>query len=102
MTDIRSPTKVPAILDLDRHVERRESVVHKVLDGEAVLLDLAAGSYFGLDPVGTHIWELLDGRALREVRDAILLEFEVDAATAEKDLIRLVGELVQKDLVRLV
>ena len=28
------------------------------LQGEAVLLNLKSGVYFGLDPVGTRIWEL--------------------------------------------
>ncbi len=31
-------------------------VLQQEVGGEAVLLDLASESYFGLDPVGTRIW----------------------------------------------
>ena len=100
MSDASAPLETKASLDLDRRFERRDGVMHRVLEGEAVVLDLSEGKYFGLDPVGTRIWELLDGRPLREVRDVILGEFEVDAETAEKDLLRLVGELAGKGLVQ--
>ena len=36
-----------------------EDVVSREVGGEAVLLNLATGTYFGLDGVGTEIWNLL-------------------------------------------
>ena len=55
------------------------------LDGEAVLLDLASGTYFGLDAVGTRIWELLDQRQpLAAILDAILDEYDVEEHARER------------------
>ena len=34
-------------------------ILSRILDGEAVLLDLASGTYFGLNPVGSRVWELI-------------------------------------------
>ena len=48
-------------------------VVSRVLDGEAVLLDLAAESYFGLNAVGTQVWHhLAAGKTYGEMRAALL------------------------------
>ena len=54
---------------------------------EAVLLDLDSQSYFGLDEVGTLIWEAVsDGRTESEIVARIVEEFDVDAKTARRDL----------------
>lgn len=75
------------------------NVIFREMDGEAVLLRLDAGIYYGLDPVGTRVWGLLgEVGSLRRVYDALLKEFDVDAATLEQDLLRLVGDLCTNGL----
>jgi hypothetical protein len=74
-------------------------VVFRELDGEAVLLRLDAGIYYGLDPVGTKIWELIaELRSLRLVFEAMQRDYDVEAATLETDLLRLVTELCANGL----
>jgi hypothetical protein len=71
-----------------------------VLDGEAVLLDLESGEYFGLNDVGTRFWELASkGSSYGEARDALLGEFDVDRPTLEADLDQLIATLIQRKLV---
>ncbi len=70
------------------------------LDGEAVILQLEAGMYFGLDPVGTRLWQLIETHGqLRPVVEAALQEFDVPADVLERDLIELVSRLSEKELV---
>jgi hypothetical protein len=77
-------------------------VVTRSLAGEAVLLDLASGTYFGLDEVGTRIWQLLGEHGAAEpVVAALLDEYDVDEARVRADLDRLVRELQEKGLVRI-
>jgi hypothetical protein len=84
----------------DQRVTIRGDVLFRVLDGEAVLLDLVSGTYFGLDPVGTEIWGMLgDGATIGEIRAAIVARYDVDAATARADLEDLVADLVKRGLV---
>ena len=74
-------------------------VVFRELDGEAVLLDLVHGTYFGLDEVGTRMWQLVTERSrLESVAAAMLEEYDVEAATLERDLLALVGELIDNGL----
>jgi hypothetical protein len=72
------------------------------LEGEAVILSLADGVYYGLDDVGARVWELLrQPRTVAELRDAVTAEYEVDAATAERDLLDLLAELAERRLVEI-
>lgn len=71
------------------------------MDDGAVILDLDRGTYFGLDPVGTRIWQLLgQGNCLDEIASRILDEYEVDRKTVEQDLEKLVADLEERGLVR--
>jgi hypothetical protein len=77
-----------------------DDVVFRDLAGEAVILNLASGVYFGLDEVGTRMWQLLsehgdDARALSLLLD----EYEVDAAQLRQDFHQLIGQLRAKGLI---
>jgi hypothetical protein len=87
-------------ITLERTVRIGEDTVFRELAGEAVLLQLDAGMYFGLDAVGTRLWRLIAERGrLRDVFDAAREEFDVEPATLERDLLALVTQLAEKNLV---
>ncbi|MCK6481026.1 MAG: PqqD family protein [Planctomycetes bacterium] len=89
----------PPPLTLDTVVRHGEEILYRDLDGEAVLVDLRSGHYFGLDPVGTRIWIALERPApLRRALDTVLAEFEVAEEVAGPDLLRLAGELLGRGL----
>lgn len=78
-----------------------EEVVFREVDGEAVILDMKNGTYFGLDPVGTRVWQLLIEHArLEAVFSALAAEFDVDPDTLRADLLDLVAALEGKQLLR--
>jgi hypothetical protein len=76
-------------------------VCSRVLDGDAVLLDLNTGTYFGLNEVGSRFWELLgqQGRRLGDIKRSLLEEFDVDEPTLSRDLEELLHTLDEKRLV---
>ena len=89
-----------AAISLDRTVRISDDTVFRELAGEAVLLQLDAGMYYGLDAVATRLWTLIAERgSLRAVLAAAREEFDVDAATLEHDLLALVGDLADRKLV---
>jgi hypothetical protein len=70
------------------------------LAGEQVILSLKNGVYYGLDPVGTFIWNLIQGpRSVLEVRDALLERYDVDPDRCEHDLLSLLQDLAAQGLV---
>ncbi len=87
-------------LDADTRVVAARDQVSAQLDGEAVVLSLADGVYYGLNPVGATVWTLLEQpRTVAELRDAVVAEYDVDAATAQADLLQLLGEMAARGLV---
>lgn len=77
-----------------------ETVIFRELDGEAVLLNLDSGQYFGLNAVGTRIWQLLAeaGRPAAAV-ERMLAEFDVPRDELESDMLALIEQLAAKGLI---
>lgn len=77
-----------------------DSQVSCDLAGEAAILNLADGVYYGLDQVGAYVWKMLgEPRTLGELCDGVLEEYDVDPAECERDIAALITELEAKGLV---
>ena len=74
----------------------------RTVGDETVILDLASGTYYGLDPVGARMWQLMtDEQTLAAICDTLLDEYEVTREALEGDILRLTEELLAKGLVSL-
>ena len=70
------------------------------LSGEAVILQLQDGMYYGLDPVGATVWRFIQTpKTITEVRDAIVEEYDVTPERCEADLRALLAEMKEQRLV---
>ena len=70
------------------------------LSGEAAILNLKNGVYYGLDPVGARIWNLIqEPRTVDAVREALLAEYDVDPEPCERDLMTLLHKLMSEGLI---
>jgi hypothetical protein len=79
-----------------------DGVMFRILGGEAVLLNLASGTYFGLDEVGTRMWQLMSEHGSTDkVVEAMLEEYEVEESLLQRDLDKLVKDLTDNGLVKL-
>jgi hypothetical protein len=73
------------------------------LDGQAAILNLNSGTYYGLDEVGATVWRMLKNpRRVGEICDALIESYEVDAARCARDLIGLLGELEDQGLIKVI
>ena len=96
-------TATPASVTLATRVQPSGEVLAQEVGGEAVLLDLASERYFGLDPIGTRIWQLLaDAPALAQVHATLCGEFDAAPERIGEDLLALVGQLSEAGLVQVV
>lgn len=78
-----------------------DNVLFQEVDGEAVLLSLDKGCYYGLDELGTRIWKLFDQDLDRDqVVAAIVEEYDVAPEQARRDLDAFLGDLEQSGLIR--
>lgn len=87
-------------LSLDSVVAMTTEQVSCDLAGEAAILDLHSGIYYGLNETGAFIWDRIKTpTTVRAVRDAMANEFDVDAARCEQDLFSVLSEMVRRGLV---
>jgi hypothetical protein len=82
-------------------VRAAEGVLVKELEGEAVLLDLASETYFGLDRTAFRIWSALTTcPSVEAALDDLGREYEVEGPVLSADVLRLLDTLERKGLVR--
>jgi hypothetical protein len=87
-------------MNLSDKVSIPPQVMARTVGNETVILDLASGTYFGLDPVGARIWELMgEGKTLAQVCGQMLEEYEVSREELERDMLRLAQELSDQGLI---
>lgn len=79
-----------------------ESALSTTIDGETVILHQDIGKYYGLNEVGTFVWELLDEpRSVEELCEAVTEDYDVEHGRCRSDVENLLVDLAEKDLVRL-
>lgn len=87
---------------LDKRVTVPPGILFRDLDGEAVVLALKSGRYFGLNETGTRMWLLLHEHGQVEPAfRALQQEYEVDGERLEQELLAFVNSLASEGLVRL-
>lgn len=68
--------------------------------GEEVILHLESGIYYGLNPVGSRIWALLqEPRTFSQILETLLAEYDVDATRCQQDLEQILSQLVEAQLI---
>ena len=71
------------------------------LAGEAAILNMTTGVYYGLDPIGARIWKLVEEspRTVADIRDVLLAEYEVTPEACEEAIVALMRQLAEHGLV---
>ncbi len=86
----------------DSTVVAAEHQVSCQIDDEAALLNLESGVYYGLDPMGAYIWQLIATPiTVRALLQKMLDDYPVDAAVVEQDLHDFLNEMLSAGLVEL-
>ena len=87
-------------MNVNQKVTFAETVFAQEVDGEMVLLDMESENYFGLDEVGTAIWQAMQEKeSLQKVLEVLLELYDVEAEILERDLSDFVNKLLESGLV---
>jgi len=82
-------------------VVSKEQVSSRLGD-ETAILGLKNGVYYGLNPVGARVWNLIQQpRTLVELQEILASEYDVEGLRLESDLRLLIGQLVEERLVEI-
>ena len=84
----------------NRFKVNNDQIVAKVMDGEAILINLTNGMYYSMDGVAGFVWTLINsGHTLTETCERISSHYGVSDSQVETDVKRLICELVEENLV---
>jgi hypothetical protein len=85
----------------DDIVRQTDNLVASDIDDEKVMMSVEKGCYYGLDPVGSRVWELIEAPIrVSDLVDALLLKYDVDRRTCEQDVLAFLQELHGAEILR--
>lgn len=91
----------PAIADATI-ISRSPSVLTAEVEGEIVMMSIEQGRYFGLDDIGSDIWNRIEPPcSFAALVDRLAADYEADRATIAADVQTLLGRMAAQDVVRL-
>ncbi|SMC98173.1 lasso peptide biosynthesis PqqD family chaperone [Sporomusa malonica] len=89
------------ILD-DTIVVQAPGLIAADMDGETVMLNIEKGTYFGLDGIGSRIWELIEKpHTVRMVVVGLLKEYDVEEKTCQDDVLTFLNQLFAQGLIQI-
>jgi hypothetical protein len=85
-----------------------ESIISKIgdivasdIDDEKVMMSVEKGQYYGLDPIGSRVWELIEEPVkVSELINTLFQKYDVDRETCERDVLAFLEELREYGILR--
>jgi hypothetical protein len=78
---------------------RTSDISARTIGGETIVLDLPSSQYFAITGIGSRVFQLLsEERSLDDLVASVLVEYDVDEATARRDVVAFVDRLRQAQL----
>ena len=95
--------KAQTTIGADVFVSQAAGMVASDLDGKKVMMNIESGKYFGLDSVGSRIWELIEKPlAFNELVLELLKEYDIEEKTCQQDVLAFLNKLHDQGLVDIV
>jgi hypothetical protein len=88
---------------LDTVVSQVEEIITSDIGGETVMMSLENSAYYGMDTVGSRIWQLIaQPMTVSNLCDVLQTEFEVEQETCRQDVLELLTNLYQANLIHVI
>ena len=88
-------------LILTRRFVAIEEHLFSEMKGEAVILSLKNGKYYGVNAVGSYIWNAVQTpNTLQGIKAVVMDEFEVDEATCHREIISFLKKMAEEELIK--
>ena len=83
-----------------RFVVNTPGVAAKVIEGEAIIMNLSTGMYYSMDGVGALLWEWVErGHSVGEIVDGLADRYETSISQVQADVEHLLDQVIQEGLV---
>ncbi len=87
-------------INLNTIVSKNLQIISSKMDNEVVMMSVEKGNYYGLNRVGSEIWEkLTEPITVAGLCEKLLQEFDVEKDKCEQDVIKYLEKLVSEGLI---
>ncbi len=81
-------------------IRRNKNLLFNEIDGEVVMLSIENSEYYGMDKIGSRIWELIESPvSVNELIDKLLEEYDVTRDQCTHDTTGFLEQLAEKKLI---
>jgi hypothetical protein len=91
---------------LEDKIQMDTIVVQKIeidavdMDGEKVMMNLDKGKYYGLNSIGSHIWEIIKSPlSVESVILKLLAEYDIDEKTCKESVMTFLERMYKEGLI---
>ena len=93
---------MPALISDESLVKASAQAVTAELQGETVILHTTSGQYYGLNEVGSRIWQIIqESVVVRSLIDRLKLEYDVEYFVLKADVVRVLADLAEASLINI-
>jgi len=86
----------------DTVLQRKPGLLFNEIDGEVVMLSIENGEYYGMDKVGSRIWNLLEEpMSFSALVEKLMEEYEVEKEQCKEEALIYLDDLLKKKLLLL-
>lgn len=87
---------------MTRRFKAVEQHLSSEMKGEAVILSLKNGKYYGVNSVGAHIWKAIQTpNTIQEIQAGVMEEYDVDEVTCRQEVSSFLEKMVDEELVEI-
>jgi hypothetical protein len=89
-------------ISTDSIIQRNEGIVQAEIDGETVMMSVENGEYYGLDPVASRIWAIIETPlSVQALQEQLMNEYEVSEEQCQSDVQTFLAEMAENKVITL-
>jgi hypothetical protein len=89
------------MLDKELKLKIRPDLNERTFEGETLILDRINGQIHHLNSTASYVWKQCDGASTRAIAEKLAQAFQIDLASAEKDVSALLSEMTRMNLLEI-
>jgi hypothetical protein len=86
------------MLDKDLKPRKRAGLNERTAEGETLILDRINGQIHHLNSTASYVWKQCDGSSTKVIAEKLVHAFQIDLATAERDVLVVLSEMKRMNL----
>ena len=88
------------MLEKSNIIYRNDEILINEVDGETVMMSIENGTYYGMNPTGNFVWNILDQeRSIEEIVNKIIEIFSLTEDQCISDVLPFIQSLIDEKII---